>query len=262
MSPFGMLAGTDAQGTDIPCIGRPAGMTRGMYSETAKGEDYSTTIVYYKKGNDFQNVKEYFSSKAESCGWSKASETSASITTPGFSMKQGSVLKYGREDNSLTVTVVAVSTTDGKEYTMANAVLEHYTEEEQEGSEQQTTGSETTGFDSIMEQQAPAEAQDYAQLIKPALSSAFGDAKLTSYTVIGNNTNLLYATKNLLNSKNTGELKQELSKVLVPEGYSNTISSTTSERFTFSYKNREGDTITVSGDMGNSQVIVWIVPKT
>ena len=263
MSPFGILSASDAAGEDIPCIGRPAGMVRGLYSRTEEGQEYTVDVVYFKKGLDFQTVKEYFTGKAGACGWQKESEASASISTPQFTLHQGTSVDYSKGPDSLSLSVLTVTGPDGTDYTMAQLTLEHRVEQAQE---EQQPAQEQEEEQQVQEQQAPAEAQPYDQLVKPVLSDVFGSASLSSYLVSTSSEGnpmifLTYQLGTRIDSKNAGDLKQELSAVLTPEGYSNTITTVTSEGFTYSYQAVGGVTITVSGSMGEQEVNVVVVEK-
>ncbi len=269
MSPFGlMLSEADAAGQDLECIGRPPGTVRGYYTkteDTGLGET-SVTIVYYKKGTDADSVKQFVESKAQECGWKKTSESSGSVSTPGFQIVQGYSLEYEKQDTSLGVDIIAAKTSGGNEegYTFIEfTVNEHSGEQGTAAQQETTTTEEESGFGAVTEPSVTdADAQKYDNLLKPVFQKVFGSTKLSAYAAVEGEQKMItleYVLEQGAQASKLADLKNELSQALNPEGFSNIVSTVTSDSFIYSYKGLRDSTITVSGAPGENKVSVTIL---
>ncbi len=176
VTPWGVLSNTDVPGEDLPCIGRPNGAVRGIYSNTTYEDgSYDIEVAYYFLDSNFDEMRDYFVSKLVECNFNKDQETTSGFVFPGMDFAQIYSAEYSKGDDSLSLIVGSVQ--GDMVFTVAHLSYSHYEyndsmSEEEQMPEEQREPQEVTPV-------GVAAVQN--ENIKPVLSEVFGKVYLVSY---------------------------------------------------------------------------------
>ena len=182
ITPWGTTSGVEVPGEDLKCVGRYDNSIRTLYNkDTDEDGSYYISIVYYKKGNDFDNAKSYLTKKLQECGYHKDSESEGAVSIPGFQIVNGYKGDYYSKDGDSLSAEVTTMKLNKETYTFISINYEHssdYSEEENTSDESET--QESDPYVSAEEAQPNgALAKKFDSIIKPALVSIYSGAKLT-----------------------------------------------------------------------------------
>ncbi len=257
VTPFGVLSVSDASGEDLPCIGRYSGMVRGLY-EKSSDEDgsYNIHIVYYKSGNSFSDVKNYFISRVEDCGYEKQSETTSGFSFPGAKVVNNYEADYTKDSDDLEMNIIYVKLQTGKEYTFVEIQFNHYSDETQDNSEESSSPSqEDNPYYSSTEVQPNGDlARSLNNVIKPSLISIYGGAKLIKSSTINYNgmegTDLTYVVKRPVEQSDDSSLAD----IIRNDGYQIVSDEVSSSDISISSVKNENPGLSVNAILGEYEV--------
>ncbi len=230
MTPWGPLTAGDAEGKDLGCIGRYKGMIRFSYSEDVYEDDSkSISIDYYIKGDKFEDVKSYFASKAEECGYEKMHESTGSLSTPGYKVLHGyegdyqKLEKDAEEDLYLNIYTLQIG---DKTVTVAEIRYDFYPREEVEESSSNSENMENQQQTQVKEMTA----DDWKELFESVVKTSFNDYNITTEMYPSDGAYLVFRVSRDITENDVTNIKN----AIINEGYNVFVSG------------REGNTYTVS----------------
>jgi len=215
VTPWGVFTGKEVPGEDLACIGRYDDMIRGAYKKDQVGKGLVINLVYYKKGDIYKNVKSYFTSQMEKCGYKKESESEGPLSMPKFEITRRYTASYKKSKERILLTIGVLKSKNSEKYTLVVMNYSRLPEISKSSKNMFISKTNTLTIGS--------KSKKLDNIIRPVLISIFGEVKLIDGSEMSMGpmmlSRLTYHLNRNIKKKDITILENEIKKAIRSKGY-------------------------------------------